>query len=605
MNEPVTLHTSTYPQPLALSVSAYSARGAKPVNQDAYSYHIDTSQPEASSVFVIADGVSSSTVSQMASDFATRQFIKLFKIAPEQFSIKTCAETIIKEINGLLYTRTQKSPFAYTPEKGYVCTLTVVILTGNQLDVFHVGDGDVTLFSSGDKTSTSLTRPHRETSRENPSHSYLSNAIGIKAHIDIDHTYKKLTASSSIAISTDGVHEFIALSPLLRTVNEGEELQENKAAMVVHDAFNKGSDDNLTLILIKAAFQQDTTTDALGGDKRSTYATTAPLTIAQLHTGDKIDGLTITRQLYTSARSHVFLATPATLHSQALNETNLSPQVVIKTPATDFTQTPEALSAFVLENWLARRVNSPHVIKSPQFTDLGLAPSPTAFYSICEYVRGQTLAQWAIDNPTPTLEQVRDIVEQIAKGLQAMHRQGILHRDIRLENIMISPQGHCTIIDFGAAALIEAPSLYSEATIPGTALFAAPEYFLGNIGSERSDMFSLAVLTYYLLCGRYPYQTKLAHCRTYSAQRKLNYESALDAKRPVPTWVDSALKRALHINPDKRYSSISEFVYSLRYPNPSHNSAYIPLVKRHPLLVYKALVLTLIFSNLITLFLFT
>ena len=89
--------------------------------------------------------------------------------------------------------------------------------------------------------------------------------------------------------------------------------------MVVHDAFNKGSDDNLTLILIKAAFQQDTTTDALGGDKRSTYATTAPLTIAQLHTGDKIDGLTITRQLYTSARSHVFLATPATLHSQALN----------------------------------------------------------------------------------------------------------------------------------------------------------------------------------------------------------------------------------------------------------------------------------------------
>ena len=186
-----------------------------------------------------------------------------------------------------------------------------------------------------------------------------------------------------------------------------------------------------------------------------------------------------------------------------------------------------------------------------------------------------------------------------------MHRQGILHRDIRLENIMISPQGHCTIIDFGAAALIEAPSLYSEATIPGTALFAAPEYFLGNMGSERSDMFSLAVLTYYLLCGRYPYQTKLAHCRTYAAQRKLNYESALDAKRPVPTWVDSALKRALHINPDKRYSSISEFVYSLRYPNPSHNSAYIPLVKRHPLLVYKALVLTLIFSNLITLFLFT
>ena len=185
-----------------------------------------------------------------------------------------------------------------------------------------------------------------------------------------------------------------------------------------------------------------------------------------------------------------------------------------------------------------------------------------------------------------------------------MHRQGILHRDIRPDNIIISEMGHCTLIDLGSAALKDAPSLYSDAPIPGAALFAAPEYFLGNVGTERSDLFSLATLTYYLLCGRYPYHTKLAHCRTFAEQKNLKYETALDPKRPIPTWVDSALKRALHINPDKRYSSLSEFIHSLRYPNPSAHTTYQPLVKRHPLFVYKVLILALIVSNLITLILF-
>ncbi|MDP6881111.1 MAG: serine/threonine protein kinase, partial [Alteromonas macleodii] len=108
----------------------------------------------------------------------------------------------------------------------------------------------------------------------------------------------------------------------------------------------------------------------------------------------------------------------------------------------------------------------------------------------------------------------------------------------------------------------------------------------------------------YLLCGRYPYGTKLAHCRTLAEQKKLKYQTALAPNRPIPNWFDSALKRALHVNPDKRFSSLSEFLFSLRYPNPSQHTAYEPLVKRHPLFVYKVLTLALIFSNLVTLILF-
>ncbi|MBT3134262.1 protein kinase [Alteromonas sp. ALT199] len=638
MNDQVTLNKPISPLPSKFRVSAYSTRGVKAINQDAYAFHVASDELSQSSVFVIADGVSSSTVSQVASDFATRQFIKLFKIAPEQWSIKNRAETIIKELNALLYTRTQKSPFCYTPEKGYVCTLSVAIVTGSHVDVFHVGDSQVQVMQKGAKSAKLLTQPHRQISESDPTQTYLSNALGVKASIDIDHSSLTLNSSSAFALSTDGVYEFIALPSILNKINSANSLSENQAALVVHEAFSKGSDDNLTLLLVKVDIEHPIvasdrnldsgansspsstqTSPGVNTPELDTQRTNAAVpntdasylntqlagqegeesTAPNLETGDEIDDLKLERQLYTSARSHVFIATIASSNGSHTND-----PVVVKTPATDFTQSPEMLNAFLIESWFSRRVSSAHVMKSPTFTDLGLPHSPSAFYSVSEYVQGQTLAQWAVDNPTPTLEQIRNIIEQVGNGLQALHRQGILHRDLRLENIMISEQGHCTIIDLGSAALVDAPSLYSSAPIPGAALFAAPEYFLGNVGTERSDLFSLAVLTYFLLCGRYPYHTKLAHCRTLSEQKKLKYETALDPKRAIPTWIDSALKRALHVNPDKRYSSLSEFIYSLRYPNPSQQMAYEPLVKRHPLFVYKALILALIFSNLVTLILF-
>ena len=635
MNEHAALNAPINPLPTTLSVSAYSTAGVKAINQDAYAFHV-SDNPNQSSVFVIADGVSSSTVSQIASDFATRQFIRLFNMAPEQWSVKTRAETIIKEINALLYTRTQKSPFCYTPEKGYVCTFTVAVVTGNRVDVFHVGDCQIQVLSKNAQSPILLTKPHRQVSESEPSQSYLTKALGVKANIDIDHTTLTLNSSSTLSISSDGVYEFVSLPTILKKINEAEMLSENQAALVVHEAFTRGSDDNLTLLLVKVLVASH---DGLDDHRHPPYAGVsssphssvlnrplgdqlipnsevsdavvnysnqqsdlqvyeAPAT-ANLSTGDEIDGLKLERQLYTSARSHVFIATHSSCEAIHTN----SP-VVVKTPATDFALSPEMLNGFLIESWFARRVNSSHVIKSPTFTDLGLPYSPSAFYSVSEYVQGQTLAQWAVDNPTASLEQVRNIIEQVGKGLQAMHRQGILHRDIRPDNIIFSEQGHCTIIDLGSAALADAPSLYSDTPIPGAALFAAPEYFIGNVGSERSDLFSLAVLTYYLLCGRYPYRTKLAHCRTLAEQKKLTYQTALDPKRPIPNWVDSALKRALHVNPDKRFSTLSEFLFSLRYPNPSQHTEYEPLVKRHPLFVYKVLILALIFSNLVTLILF-
>jgi serine/threonine protein kinase len=238
----------------------------------------------------------------------------------------------------------------------------------------------------------------------------------------------------------------------------------------------------------------------------------------------------------------------------------------------------------MMEEWAARRIDSPHVLK-PRLQ----SRKRNFLYVVMEFVDGKTLTQWMIDNPRPDLESVRAIVEQIAKGLGAFHRMEMLHQDIRPDNIMIDKTGTAKIIDFGAtkvAGVVEASP--GQDDILGTAQYTAPEYFLGESGSPRSDQFSLGVIAYQMLTGKLPYGAQIAKTRTRSQQRRLRYHSALDDNREIPVWIDGALKRAVHPEPYKRYEELSEFAFDLRRPNPNYLNMP-PLIERNPLLFWQSL----------------
>lgn len=131
-----------------------------------------------------------------------------------------------------------------------------------------------------------------------------------------------------------------------------------------------------------------------------------------------------------------------------------------------------------MEEWIARRISSAHVLKS--FTP---SRKRNYLYNVLEFIEGQTLSQWIIDNPNPTLETVRQTVEQIAKGLLALHRQEMIHQDLRPQNIMIETSGTLKIIDFGATrveGIMDINIRLEQENLLGTALYSAPEYFLGK-----------------------------------------------------------------------------------------------------------------------------
>jgi serine/threonine protein kinase len=154
---------------------------------------------------------------------------------------------------------------------------------------------------------------------------------------------------------------------------------------------------------------------------------------------------------------------------------------------------------------------------------------------------------------------------------------------------MIDRTGTAKIIDFGStkiSGVVEAGPPAIDGDMLGTLQYTAPEYFQGESGTPRSDMFSLGVIAYQMLTGRLPYGSQIARARTKSQFNRLTYHRALDANPDIPAWVDGALRRAVHPAPLKRYESLSEFTFDLRHANAKYLSV-TPLIERNPLLFWK------------------
>lgn len=288
------------------------------------------------------------------------------------------------------------------------------------------------------------------------------------------------------------------------------------AAALVGAAQARGSSDDLTLQIVRVDALPDAQVHRLHR-QRDGLALPPPLLPRRA-----FEGYTIVRELQASARSHIHLELdPAS-----------GRHVVLKTPSVELRENPAYLDRFMLEEWVARRLDSPHVLK-PCATDR----PRRHLYVAMEYIDGQTLAQWMTDHARPDLDSVRSIVEQVAKGLQAFHRKEMLHQDLRPDNIMIDRSGTVKIIDFGATHVA---------------------------GLAEGDL------------------------------PKLNYASARPARHDLPPWIDAVLRQALHPRPAKRQEALSAFVHDLRAPGPQHLKAQrSPLLERNPVLFWRSLALLL------------
>jgi serine/threonine protein phosphatase PrpC/tRNA A-37 threonylcarbamoyl transferase component Bud32 len=555
------------PTPLTLSIGQHTDQGRKPANQDFHGAFVPR-EPQLSAkgvALAVADGISSSDVSHIASETAVSAFLEDYYCTSEAWSVKTSAERVLGATNSWLYSQTQQSQGRYDKDRGYVCTLSAMVIKSNTAHLFHIGD--TRIYRLQGASLEQLTADHRVW--VSPGRSYLGRALGVAQHLEIDYRTVPLEQGDLFMLASDGVYEHVNGADVRAALDGAPDLDE-AARRLVACALERGSTDNLTVQLVRIdALQAREAGELL---QQMAELPFPPI----LEPRSQFDGYRIVREIHGSSRSHIYLATDETS-----GET-----VVLKTPSIDLRGDRGYVERFLMEEWIARRIHSAHVLKPAALTR-----KRSWVYLATEYVEGVTLAQWMRDHPKPELDAVRRIVDQVAKGLRAFHRLEMLHQDVRPENIMIDQTGTVKIIDFGSASVAgvaEMAPATDAHTLLGAALYAAPEYFLNERGSVRSDVFALGVLAYQMLTGKLPYDVNIPRTKSRAEQRKLVYTSAREHDAAIPAWVDAALRKALQIDPDKRYEDVSEFVFDLHHPNRAFVERTRPaLIERSPVLFWK------------------
>lgn len=534
---------------LSVTIGQYSTAGAKEANQDFHGALVPGADMLATKgiAVALADGISTSALGAAAAETAVKSFLTDYYATSEAWSVRTSAHRVIAATNSWMHAQNLGGARRLSDEareQGMVCTLSALVLKGCSAWLFHIGDSRIACVSNG--RIEPLTEPHRL--HLGGGVSFLARAMGTDRHVEIDHFRLPVAVGDVFALTTDGVHDVLEDAAFVEAAAAPD--LDAAARHLCEAALAAGSDDNLTVQLVRIDSLPQGGLDDIVGDEAALPP--AP----QLTAGQTFEGFTILRDLHAGHRSHVYLA----------RDGEDGDRVAIKVPSTEHGADAAELRRLMLEEWVARRINHPHVLKAPP-----VRAARRHAYSVTQFLEGVTLEEWAHLQPGTDIVAVRSIVKQVASGLQALHRREILHRDLRPANVIVDGDGTATIIDFGSAqvaGLDELTVRSEDAMFAGTMQFTAPEIWLGQGATRGSDLWSLGAIAYYLLTGALPYGSRLSSATTRTAQNRLAYIPIAELNPDVPEWMDAAIARAVSLDPAKRYGELSEFVYDLTYPNP-------------------------------------
>jgi serine/threonine protein kinase len=266
--------------------------------------------------------------------------------------------------------------------------------------------------------------------------------------------------------------------------------------------------------------------------------------------GARIDGFTLGECVHRGAMGMLFTVT----------RPGVDFPMLMKVPRMGEADSAELLLAFETEAMILPRVRGPHV---PRFVAAGdVATLP---YIVTDRIEGASL-----DHRAPGVMRAEEVARAgaaIADALHDVHEQGVIHFDIKPDNVMLRPDGSAVLVDFGLAHHRDLPDLLQEEKrfAAGSAPYISPEQAHGDRGDPRSDLFALGALLYELATAHLPFGTPATMSgmrdRTWMQPRPL-----YDAAPATPLWLQEIVLRCLEPNPSWRYQSAAHVAFDLRHP---------------------------------------
>ena len=281
--------------------------------------------------------------------------------------------------------------------------------------------------------------------------------------------------------------------------------------------------------------------------------------LTNLHPGSEVDGFHVGEKIHEGGMAVIY---------RVEREGGEFP-MLMKVPRLEFGSHPSCYIGFEVEQMIMEVLTGPHV---PRWVSKGsLEDTP---YLVMEYVDGKSLHEYANLAPLPA-DDVASLVAALATAVHDLHRQEVIHLDIKPANVLYRTDGEAVLIDFGLAHHGHFPDLVEEEFHKpvGTSAYISPEQVMGNRSDPRSDLFALGVILYQLCTGRLPF----GEPATLSGFRRRLYFDPPPPRRWVPDlpeWMQETILHCLEIDAGKRYATAAQLAFDLTHTD------HVPLTER-------------------------
>jgi eukaryotic-like serine/threonine-protein kinase len=288
---------------------------------------------------------------------------------------------------------------------------------------------------------------------------------------------------------------------------------------------------------------------------------------ASIQSGSVIDGFTVGECAHNGGMATLWTVT----------RPDISVPLLMKIPRISEGEDPAAIVSFEMEQMILPRLSGSHVPAC-----FGAGDFLRQAYVVMEVIPGKTLYSRINDLPLP-YDEARVIAGKIAVALDELHRQNVIHHDIKPSSIMFRPSGEAVLIDYGLSHHNHLPDLLQEEfRVPyGTAPYMAPERLLGVRDDPRSDIFSLGVLLYFFTTGMRPF----GESETMGGMRRRLWRDPVPPRKlraDYPPWLQEIVLRCLEIEPVWRYPTASQLAFDLANPDQVKLTARSERLQRDP-----------------------
>jgi serine/threonine protein phosphatase PrpC len=487
-------------------------------------------QPRRDVVAAIADGIGGAKGGRVAAEMAVRGFLDGFCDLPETMEVRRAAARVLTSLNAWIFSQGRRD----AKLAGMGCTFTALVLRGRVAHLVHVGDTRAYRLR-GDRLAC-LTVDHvRDRGAERSS--TLVRALGVETEVPLDYASQPVALHDRFLLCSDGVHAFLPAEAMADVLRE-RSASEDSARALVAAALAAGSTDNCTALVVDVVDLPTAESADIGS--AIVQLPLIPTPIA----GETVDGFVLKVLVSDGHYTRLF---------GAVDEVE-GGEVVLKFPKPQVAAVDTYRAAFVREAWVGARVNSPWVGRT-----IELPPGrQTCLYTVMPLYQGELLETRLARRPAMGLEEGRNIAIKLARAVAALHNAGIIHRDIKPDNVILEAEGSLKLIDLG---VVRVPGMedFPSSDIPGTVAYMAPEMFAGEPGNAATDIYALGVTLFRAFTGEFPY----ANIDAVSGPRRTR-PAPLSTLRPdLPAWLAAALARAVAHDPAERFRDALELAVEM------------------------------------------